>query len=183
MGENNLWLLNNEEMEDCSKKNKFKENLSKSFVINLTSFDSQEARDLSEIILPIATNYEIDGSFVNCFGIWQNFKSSVPLLEKSKKGWKEIKVLIQKKDCKETKFKVFLPGKIKQERKDNIFYFNLINNIYNSDNIVRRATSLQKTSDAKNKDFLFISEEYAKKNHLESYDKVKLFSNNKEYQL
>ena len=54
---------------------------------------------------------------------------------------------------------------------------------YNSDNIVRRATSLQKTSDAKNKDFLFISEEYAKKNYLSNYDKVKLWENKKEYQL
>merc|ERR1712146_335384 len=137
----------------------------------------------------ITYSYQLRNRWIFCKLFWHLAKLQVKcsITRKIKKGWKviktlanyleingfrypkiedvqkEIDVLIQKKDCKETKFKVFLPGKIKQERKDNIFYFNLINNIYNSDNIVRRATSLQKTSDAKNKDFLFISEEYAKK--------------------
>jgi len=83
--ENNLWFLNNIEPEDCSNMSKFKNNLKESCVINLTSFDSNDARSFSDIMLPIATNYEIDGSFVNCFGVWQYFKSSVPSFESSKK--------------------------------------------------------------------------------------------------
>jgi NADH-quinone oxidoreductase subunit G len=195
---NNLWFLNNIETEDCSNMTKFKTNLEKSCVINLTSFDSHDARIFSDIMLPIATNYEIDGSFVNCFGVWQYFKSSVPLFENSKKSWKVIKtlanylklegfkyskiedlqkdinVLIEKHSYKETKFKIFLPNTINNKSKNNNSYINILQNIYHSDNIVRRASSLQKTVDAKNKDFLFINEDYAKKNNLSNYDKVKI---------
>ena len=202
---NNLWLINNIEIEDCSNSNKFEENLSNSFVINLSSFDSEKARTLSDILLPIATNYEIDGTFVNCFGLWQKFKSSIPLLGKSKKGWKVIKTignylglagfkynkiedvnkdidtLIEKNGYKNSKFKLFLPNVSKNEPKERNFYLNVINNIYNSDNIVRRAPSLQKTVDAKNKDFLYINEDYAKKYNLSNHDKVKIIKNNKEF--
>jgi predicted molibdopterin-dependent oxidoreductase YjgC len=66
------------------------------------------------------------------------------------------------------------------QKKKNI-YVNIINNIYNSDNIVRRATSLQETVDAKNKDFLFVNEDYAKKNNLNNYDKVKVKKESEEF--
>jgi len=202
---NNLWLINNIEIEDCSNSKKFEENLSASFVINLSSFDSEKARTSSDILLPIATNYEIDGSFINCFGLWQKFKSSVPLLGKSKKGWKVIKTignylglegfkynkmedvnkdidtLIEKTRYQNSKFKLFLPNISKNEPKEKNFYLNIINNIYNSDNIVRRAVSLQRTVDAKNKDFLYINEDYAKKNNLSNYDKVKIIKNEEEF--
>ena len=149
-------------------------------------------------MLPIGTNYEIDGSFVNCFGIWQDFKSSVPLFENSKKSWKVIKtlanyldlkgfkyskieelqkdinVLIEKHLYSNVKFKIFLPNIINNSLKSKKSYINILQNIYHSDNIVRRAPSLQKTVDAKNKDFLFINEDYAKKNSLSNYDKIKV---------
>merc|ERR1711976_539771 len=142
---NNLWLINNIEIEDCSNSNKFEQNLAASFVINLSSFDSEKARALSDILLPIATNYEIDGTFVNCFGLWQKFKSSIPLLGKSKKGWKVIKTignylglegfkynkiedvnkdidtLIEKTVYKNSNFKLFLPNISKNESKKKIF--------------------------------------------------------------
>jgi NADH-quinone oxidoreductase subunit G len=195
---NNLWILNNIEIEDCSNSHSLKNNLSESFVISLSSFNSNESRNLCDILLPISTNYEIDGSFVNCFGLWQYFKSSVSLLEKSKKGWKvlktlgnylnlegfkyskiedvqkDINVLIDKHDYKNTKFKFSLSNKISNKAGNKTFFIDIVDNIYNSDNIVRRATSLQKTSDAKNKEFLFLNKEYARKNNLENYDKIKI---------
>jgi hypothetical protein len=58
---------------------------------------------------------------------------------------------------------MFLPNEIKNQTASKQVNINILNNIYNSDNIVRRASSLQKTVDAQNKDFLFISEFYAKK--------------------
>merc|ERR1712039_1117517 len=182
--QNNLWILNNIEIEDCSNSHALKNNLSKSFVISLSSFNSNESRNLCDILLPISTNYEIDGSFVNCFGLWQYFKSSVPLLEKPKKGWKVLKtlgnylnlegfkyskiedvqkdmnILINKTDLKETKFKSFLPNLKESKSKNKNYFINIMENIYHSDNIVRRASSLQKTVDAKNKDFLFLNKEY-----------------------
>merc|ERR1712039_1086033 len=127
--------------------------LSKSFVINLCSFDSKKSREFSDIMLPITTNYETDGSFVNCFGLWQYFKSSVPLLEKSKKGWKvlktlgnylnlegfkyskiedvqkDINLLINKTDLKETKFKSFLPNLKESKSKNKNYFINIMENI------------------------------------------------------
>jgi NADH-quinone oxidoreductase subunit G len=189
---NNLWILNNIELEDCSNRNKFEDNLMKSCVINLNSFDSEISRQYSDVMLPIATNYEIDGSFVNNFGHWQSFTSSVPLFNKSKKSWKiiktlakylkiegfkysnleelqsEISILVEKHSCKETKFNMFLSNDVytNNQSKEKKSYINILDNIYNSDNIVRRAYSLQKTKDAKNKNFLFINEDYAKKKWL-----------------
>jgi len=205
--DNNLWLLHNIEMEDCSNSYKLQKNLSKSFVINLSCFDSEKAREFSDIMLPIATNYEIDGSFVNCSGVWQSFKSSVPLLSKSKKSWKVLKTLanyleldgfryskiedlqndieiqINKIAFADSNFKTFLPNLLSKSNNNKNLYLNLVNNIYNSDNIVRRATSLQKTTDAKNKNFLFISEDYAQKNNLNNYDKVKLIKDSANFNL
>jgi NADH-quinone oxidoreductase subunit G len=196
--ENNLWFLKNIEMADCNNSYAFKKNLLQSFVVNISAFDSEEARQFSDIMLPVATNYEIDGSFINCLGMWQEFRSSVPLLEKSKKSWKviktlanyldlegfkyskiedvqnDIKALVDRVHFSDSKFKTFLPTITNSKTNTNGLYVNIIHNIYNSDNIVRRATSLQKTVDAKNKECLFISLEYAKKNNLSNFDKVNL---------
>jgi NADH-quinone oxidoreductase subunit G len=139
---NNLWLLNNVEIEDCANSNNFQNNLSTSLVINLSSFDSKTARQFSDIMLPIATNYEIDGSFINCFGLWQYFKSSISLLEKSKKSWKVLKtlgnylkldgfkyskiedvqkdlnILIDKTKSEKVNFKMFLPNAVSNGSKE-----------------------------------------------------------------
>ena len=202
---NNMWILNNVELEDCSNIMKFKNNLKESLVINMTSFDSKSSRIFSDVMLPIATNYEIEGSFFNCFGKQQFFNSSIPLLEKSKKSWKVIKTLanflkienfkyskidnvqeeidelVDENKFNSVKFKTFLPNEIKRQASGKQVNINIINNIYNSDNIVRRASSLQKTIDAKNKDFLFISESYAKKNNLNNYDKVRIRNQNENF--
>jgi NADH-quinone oxidoreductase subunit G len=190
---NNLWLLHNIEPQDCSQQNSFKNNLKNSNVINISSFDSKLARELSNVMLPISTNYEIQGSFFNCEGILQSFKSPLLQLKKAKYGWKvlrtfanylkmdgfkyskiddinnEINSLI-KHDKEDNKFKMHFPHSLKQDDVN----INIINNIYNTDNIVRRASSLQKTSDAKNKNYLFISEDYAAKHNIKDLDLVQV---------
>jgi NADH-quinone oxidoreductase subunit G len=87
---NNLWLLHNIELEDCANQNQFKNNLKNSNVINITSFDSPSAREFSDVMLPISTNYEIQGSFFNCEGKLQSFKSSVLQLKKAKHGLESV---------------------------------------------------------------------------------------------
>merc|ERR1712146_443874 len=131
----------------------------KSFVVNLNSFDSEISRKYSDVMLPIATNYEIDGSFVNNFSNWQSFRSSVPLFGKSKKSWKVIKTLakylklegfkysnlddlqneigslIKHQPCSNVKFKMFLSDSICEDKqlKEKKLYINVLDNIYNSD--------------------------------------------------
>jgi len=73
-------------------------------------------------------------------------------------------------DKEDNKFKMHFPHSLKQDDVN----INIINNIYNTDNIVRRASSLQKTSDAKNKNYLFISEDYAAKHNIKDLDLVQV---------
>jgi NADH-quinone oxidoreductase subunit G len=195
---NKIWLIQNVELQDCSNSSKFKKNLGDSCVINLTSFDSKEARSFSDVMLPISTNYETEGSFINCLGVSQSFKSSIPLVGKSKKGWKVLKTignyiklegfrynnikelqeniseLITNKDLSDSKFKLdeFIPNKLESEKTGKNINTSILDNIYHSDNIVRRAPSLQKTLDAKNKDYLFVNKELANKYKIK--DRLKL---------
>jgi len=193
---NNLWLLYNVELEDCAYQYQLNKNLKNANVINVTSFDSKISREFSDVMLPISTNYETQGSFLNCEGTLQSFKSSVLQIKKAKHGWKVLRTLanyLKIVDCKynkieditqeiqnftsnkeeENTFKMHFHHNLKHEINSKITV-HIINNIYNTDNIVRRASSLQKTNDAKQKNYLFISEDYAKKNNIQDLDIVQL---------
>ncbi|MBO1927412.1 NADH-quinone oxidoreductase subunit G [Thiomicrorhabdus sp. 6S2-11] len=63
------------------------------FVVNLTAFDSEEARQYSDVMLPIALFAETAGTFVNINGNKQSFKMSVKPQGDAKAAWKVLRVM------------------------------------------------------------------------------------------
>lgn len=134
-------------------------------VVSFSSFKSDMLLKISDVILPITSSYENSGTFINMSGVWQSFESVVAADYEVKFGWKAI--------CDLANF-FKIPGfsyndlsSILMEFKSfvddncslNWNFFKIsdldtsINNEftvipffsqYNSDSLVRRASSLQK---------------------------------------
>ena len=58
-----------------------------------STYATQAMRGYADIILPITTHFEEDGSFINLSGQTQRFKAVIPPYEDSKPLWKVLRVL------------------------------------------------------------------------------------------
>eukprot|EP01059_Diplonema_ambulator_P010858 TRINITY_DN20884_c0_g1_i1.p1 TRINITY_DN20884_c0_g1~~TRINITY_DN20884_c0_g1_i1.p1 ORF type:complete len:817 (+),score=-131.44 TRINITY_DN20884_c0_g1_i1:570-3020(+) len=63
------------------------------FTVCFTSFVSEKMYEYADVILPIATFSETEGSFVNIEGKYQNFQAVAPLPGKAQAGWKALRAL------------------------------------------------------------------------------------------
>ncbi|MEC8147766.1 MAG: NADH-quinone oxidoreductase subunit NuoG [Pseudomonadota bacterium] len=63
------------------------------FVVGFSAFESSSLLDCCDLVLPIAAYAENEGSFINCFGITQKFKSAVRPPKETKLGWKILRRL------------------------------------------------------------------------------------------
>ncbi|WJW76476.1 NADH-quinone oxidoreductase subunit NuoG [Thiohalobacter sp. IOR34] len=63
------------------------------FVAALTSFVSDELRQVASVLLPVATFAETSGTYVNAEGCWQSFAGAVPPPGEVRPGWKVLRVL------------------------------------------------------------------------------------------
>ena len=63
------------------------------FVVALTPFVSDEVRRIAHIILPIGTFAETSGTYVNCEGLWQSQAGAAAPVGAARPGWKVLRVL------------------------------------------------------------------------------------------
>lgn len=63
------------------------------FVLALSPYQAESLLEHADVILPIATFAETDGTFVNVEGRWQSFNAAVPPAAEIKQAWKVLRVL------------------------------------------------------------------------------------------
>lgn len=138
------------------------------FVVALTPFYSETLKEVAQAILPIVPFTENAGTYINVEGRWQSFSEAVKPLEASRPAWKVLQVLGEKLGLKGFEYgsvqAVLADLKhlesIEQEGEGsawtgesfkalNFFPSHQITRIapvprYASDNVVRRASALQK---------------------------------------
>ena len=62
-------------------------------VIALTPFAGEEVKRIAHVMLPIGTFAETSGTYVNCEGLWQSQAGAAAPLGASRPGWKVLRVL------------------------------------------------------------------------------------------
>jgi len=166
------YLIMNVEAEfDCLETSLACEALAKAdFVVNMTPFISDVAKQYSNVLLPLASVVETSGTFVNTEGNWQGFKGMVKPLGESRPAWKVLRVLgnlfaldgfdyVMSSDIKEELEEVLSSNLSTAENKDFLIesLSTIVSDelvriadvpIYAVDGVVRRASSLQKTAQA-----------------------------------
>jgi NADH-quinone oxidoreductase subunit G len=164
-------LLNNEPEFDSAAGAKASASLNKAqMVITMSPFKANMA--FSDVLLPIAPFTETPGTFVNAEGCVQSFHAVVKPLAETRPAWKVLRVLANLLELPGFDFessqdvlKKILDadaGQIPAHRLDNAAEQGAIvlsgaagsvpavASIYQLDGLVRRATSLQLTADARN---------------------------------
>lgn len=163
-------LLNVEPELDTIQAAKAKAALSQAEkVIIITPYVSDAMKEYADIILPMAAFAENAGTYVNAEGYWQSFKAATPPLGESRPAWKILRVMANllrlkgfdymsaqdvlqevKANCREVRLdntryaqqEITLPSaEITLVRAGDI-------NLYQQDNIVRRASALQAAEEA-----------------------------------
>jgi len=62
-------------------------------VVAVTPFASQELRAVAHVMLPIGTFAETSGTYVNCEGVWQSQPGAAAPVGATRPGWKVLRVL------------------------------------------------------------------------------------------
>jgi NADH-quinone oxidoreductase subunit G len=140
------------------------------YVAALTSYNSDALQDAADMLLPIGTFAESAGTFVNCEGRWQSFKGVAHPLGEARPGWKVLRVLGNLLNADNFDYQTSeeirdelsgLLGDIKPDNqyagKKTIASVNGADDadaqidipIYSTDAVVRRATALQLTPEAR----------------------------------
>jgi len=151
----------NLELEDIKDKLLFDRVLKKSkFNVGVTPFLDKNSKQF-DLILPLTTHFENEGTFVNLESRVQSFSQTISPKFESKPLWKILRVLGNFIDCPEFTFESCSEIKenaVQKLSKNKLKRFNLINqqvkpqandfwlkDINNSDALVRRSTALQNT--------------------------------------
>lgn len=137
------------------------------FVVVFTSFDNEQTKVYADVILPIATFAETDGTYVNTAGHWQSVGKAVSAPGEARPAWKVLRVMANALGFDDVQYQTSeqIRDELKQLFSDeaditsHLKDFNHVNlttdlsnqmhrvsdtPIYAVDGIVRRATSLQK---------------------------------------
>lgn len=142
-------------------------------VIVFTPFIDEQIKQYADVILPIASFAETDGTFVNTEGRWQSFGKAVSAPQEARPAWKVLRVLANKLGFDNVQYQTCeqIRDELKQQFENNTDFtshlsdFNQVNvnantrananpdsnmpyrisdlPIYAVDNVVRRAGSLQ----------------------------------------
>lgn len=183
-------LLNIEPELDCVKSMQALESLMNAeFVVVMTPFITDTHEQYADVVLPIAPFFETSGTLINATNHWQFTEAVTRPLGEAKPAWKVFRVLgnlfeldgfdysfIQQL-ANELKAKieaispVYSPLKL-MENDYQVEDDGLIRisewSMYNTDNMVRRATSLQEWTQIENKVAVRINSEVAKDHDLQS---------------
>ncbi len=137
------------------------------FVVIFTPFMNEQIQQYADVILPIATFAETDGTYVNAVGHWQSVGAAVTAPGEARPAWKVLRVLANKLGFEDVQYQSSeqIRDELKQQFSDDIDFVSGLKDfnhvkvdvgenklyrisdmpIYAVDNIVRRASSLQKT--------------------------------------
>ena len=138
-------------------------------VVAITAFDSPALRETANVLLPASAFAETSGTFVNVEGLWQSFQGACPPQGEARPAWKILRVLANLLNQKD--FDYMSSEDIRNELRGKCEHINLSNSangitavelnatddslmrsgdvpMYAGDALVRRASSLQKASDA-----------------------------------
>ena len=87
-------LLNVEPGKDCLNGEQAQAALAQAqCVVALTSFRSEELDAHADVLLPVGTFAETDGTYVNASGDWQSIATAARSLGESRPAWKVLRVL------------------------------------------------------------------------------------------
>lgn len=137
------------------------------FVVAVTPFASEQLRQLAHVLLPIGTFAETSGTYVNLEGVWQSQTGAAQPVGESRPGWKVLRVLGNLLDLRGFDYvsseavRDEVRGlwaddltpppagykgshRVSQQRGDGVASVVDVG-IYQTDALVRRAPSLQKT--------------------------------------
>jgi NADH-quinone oxidoreductase subunit G len=140
------------------------------FVVALTPFQTESLESAADLLLPIGTFAETSGTFVNCEARWQSFNGIANPVGEARPGWKVLRVLGNLLDAENFDYQT--SAQIRDElvevlgeiSPDNAYKsdkaiddFGIADAtdqridvpIYQVDSVVRRATALQLTPEAK----------------------------------
>jgi len=140
------------------------------FVVAVTPFQSESVESVANLLLPIGTFAETSGTFINCEGRWQSFGGVANPVGDARPGWKVLRVLGNLLDA--GNFDYQTSAEVRDElaeslgdtkphneykSEDAIDDFGIADAaddrnvipIYQVDALVRRATALQLTPEAK----------------------------------
>jgi NADH-quinone oxidoreductase subunit G len=62
-------------------------------VVAVTPFASEELKRIAHVLLPMGTFAETSGSYVNCEGLWQSQTGAAAPVGEARPGWKVLRVL------------------------------------------------------------------------------------------
>jgi len=62
-------------------------------VVAVTPFASEEAKRIARVLLPMGTFAETSGTYVNCEGLWQSHPGAAAPVGEARPGWKVLRVL------------------------------------------------------------------------------------------
>ena len=134
-------------------------------VVCFSPFVTESLLDQADVLLPISTYAETDGTFVNAAGVWQSFNAAVDCVGDAKPGWRLLRALgnaIGVTDCEyqsvediRKALEIKLGNRKSSNRYQGKFPVSLAVPeigekvldvpIYLTDGIVRRGTALQQT--------------------------------------
>ena len=63
------------------------------FVVVITPFVTESMREYANVLLPVSTFAETSGTYINAAGNWQSFNGSVAPCAEARPGWKVLRVL------------------------------------------------------------------------------------------
>lgn len=138
-------------------------------VVAITAFDSAALRETADVLLPAGSFAETSGTFVNVEGLWQSFNGVCPPQGEARPAWKILRVLANLLDQKD--FDYMSSEEVRNELRalcesielnnaasaEVAIEMNAVSDelmrsgdvpMYAGDALLRRATSLQKSSDA-----------------------------------
>ena len=167
----NAYCLFNIEPElDCANSAKAVQAMANAdFVVSFSPFKGGVLNAHADVILPIAPFSENNGSYVNCEGLWQHFRAAVNCRGASRPGWKVLRVLanllklsdfdyLSSQDVREALEQELAQTEFQAteqayERTPATQTSNGLQRItrwpmYRGDNLVRRASALQKSGAA-----------------------------------
>lgn len=87
------FLLGIEPEFDCLRAQRTIETLRGAFVVAMTAFESPSLATTADVLLPIATYAENEGTYVNALGTWQTFAPAVRPRGQARAGWKLLRML------------------------------------------------------------------------------------------
>ncbi len=137
-------------------------------VVMFTPYVTEQMQEYADVILPIATFTETDGTYVNAEGRWQTVTASISALEDSRPAWRVLRALANRLGFEDVRYQS--SGQIRDEIKalleertafdgnmgdvdqvnlqadqGNLFRVSSTP-VYAVDNVVRRASALQDTA-------------------------------------